>query len=339
MVKDDLIALAFQGSPSVSEHTGHTISISGVYYHVDERPSVILWGIQGAAPSLSVFAAEFEGAKERRYSSFNDGYLTTAHQHDYIELLYVVQGCFSQNIAGKDYRFYENDIVFINHGVLHGDYLRAQDACVLFLNIPDALFEQLFKNSDLQYKNFVANLLLEHRTDYSHIHGTLKHQNAAEGETYTASSLNEIVREILRSAPGSAYIIKGHLIRLISALVLEYKFDLLDYSRNDMRRLLYEEIVEDIRQNPATTTIEKLQNKYYFNRDFFNRLIKEQSGYTFRELRQSIRIEEAKRLLTQTDDRVEDIALAVGYENLGFFYRIFVAKCGKLPREYRLSER
>ena len=104
-----------------------------------------------------------------------------------------------------------------------------------------------------------------------------------------------------------------------------------------MRRVLYQNLVKDIQLDCRAITIDKLQNKYFFNRDYFNRLIKENSGYTFQQLRQNIRLEQAQKLLLETEMRIEDVALEVGYENLGFFYRLFSEKYGMKPREYRIK--
>jgi AraC-like DNA-binding protein len=208
------------------------------------------------------------------------------------------------------------------------------------LEIPDSLFIRLFQKSIYSpYKYFLADLLMEHRSDYTHLHGSLKPQVASVEETQSDISLAEIIREIVSPAPGSAQIINGHLIRLIYQLALEYRFDLAPYSQEDMRRLLFDEIKSDIQRDCCNITIEHLQDKYYYNRNYFNYLIKEQSGMTFQELRQTIRLEEAARLLLETDTNIDDIVRIVGYDNLGFFYRLFNARYGVTPRKYRLCNR
>ena len=46
-----------------------------------------------------------------------------------------------------------------------------------------------------------------------------------------------------------------------------------------------------------------------------------------------------ERLLLETDTNIDDIARMVGYENLGFFYRLFSSRYGASPRKYRLCNR
>ena len=321
-----------------SEQITAKASATGFYRHAEDSPSFVLWSSMGEI--LSVYHVVQNQQPEQTNIPFVSGKATGTHQHNDIEILYVIQGSFSQNIAGKNFHFQKNEVVLINQGIPHFDYLPSQDSCILFLSIPNTLFTQLFRNSTHSpYKNFIADLLVEHKSDYTHIHGTPKTQVRAGGDYQTEQALLEICREIANTQPGSTHIIRGNIIRLIYHLALEYLFDLPEYSQANMRKLLFDEIVMDIKKDCRDITIESLQKKYYFNRDYFNRLIKEFSGYTFRELRQNIRLEEAKRLLLKTDTRVDDVALAVGYENRGFFYRLFADKYGKTPREYRLSER
>ena len=50
---------------------------------------------------------------------------------------------------------------------------------------------------------------------------------------------------------------------------------------------------------------------------------------------QRTRIEEAKRLLETTDEPVDEISWAVGYEDPASFRRLFKRVAGMAPRAYR----
>ena len=245
-----------------------------VFLHIEDQMSFTLWEFEREKSEFSIYRFSQNKSPFSLHTTFSPGQPSALHQHDYIELMYVVQGEFSQNIAGKDFHFHRDDVVFVNHGIMHYDYLNGNGACVLFLDIPDSLFIRLFQNSvHSPYKNFVADLLMQHRSDYTHLYGSLKPQAASAGETQSGNSLAEIIWEIARPAPGSTHIINGHLIRLIYLLALEYRFDLAPYSQMDMRRLLFDEIKSDIQSDCCNITVEHLQDKYYYNRNYFNYLI------------------------------------------------------------------
>lgn len=67
----------------------------------------------------------------------------------------------------------------------------------------------------------------------------------------------------------------------------------------------------------------------------FQRNFKSRTGMKFIDYIQSVRIDEACRLLRTTDQTVADIASSVGYQDINFFNRLFRKKTGLSPREYR----
>ena len=54
---------------------------------------------------------------------------------------------------------------------------------------------------------------------------------------------------------------------------------------------------------------------------------------------QNLRIEEAKRLLESSDQPVDEICFAVGYEDASFFRRLFRRRTGVAPARYRRAFR
>ena len=72
---------------------------------------------------------------------------------------------------------------------------------------------------------------------------------------------------------------------------------------------------------------------------WLSREIKRKTGKNYTQLVQEKRMAQAAFLLKNTDRNVDDIASAVGYENMGYFHRIFKAAYGLSPRNYRLQIR
>ena len=69
-----------------------------------------------------------------------------------------------------------------------------------------------------------------------------------------------------------------------------------------------------------------------------SRIIKKETGHTFKELLQTKRLELACVLLEHSNAPIADIALSVGYDNTSFFHRIFRRIYGCSPREYRIQK-
>lgn len=82
-----------------------------------------------------------------------------------------------------------------------------------------------------------------------------------------------------------------------------------------------------------------VSNYISMNYSLFSLAFKQYTGVNFVNYLKDIRINEAKRLLRETDDRIIEISHKVGYENEKHFMKTFKALCGVSPSEYRKNNR
>jgi len=68
-------------------------------------------------------------------------------------------------------------------------------------------------------------------------------------------------------------------------------------------------------------------------------IFKDEYGVTLFEYMSSLRLEEAKRLLSDTQDEIIDIAYSVGFGGVSSFYRFFKNDAGLSPGAYRKEHR
>lgn len=69
----------------------------------------------------------------------------------------------------------------------------------------------------------------------------------------------------------------------------------------------------------------------------FSRVFKQLTGMNVTDYVNVKRLVRAKELLLSTDDNVETIALACGFQGMGHFYQTFKKLTGLTPRAYRLQ--
>jgi len=79
----------------------------------------------------------------------------------------------------------------------------------------------------------------------------------------------------------------------------------------------------------------QVPDSVYLSPFYFSRIFKQVTGYTFGEYVTRVRLEEAKRLLRETDLPIAEVARRVGYQNPGYFSGIFRRHLGISPSEYR----
>lgn len=86
-------------------------------------------------------------------------------------------------------------------------------------------------------------------------------------------------------------------------------------------------------------TIEKMATELRTNRFTLSRIFNEQLHISFPQYINSLRVENAKKLLSLTNERIIDISMECGYDNLRTFNRVFHQSTGLSPRQYRFDHR
>lgn len=82
-------------------------------------------------------------------------------------------------------------------------------------------------------------------------------------------------------------------------------------------------------------TLEEVASHVHLSPSYFSALFKQTTGVTFKERLNTIRIEESKRLLSNTDYTIIGIATAVGFESQGYFSKVFKKQTGMTPKQFR----
>lgn len=98
-------------------------------------------------------------------------------------------------------------------------------------------------------------------------------------------------------------------------------------------------IINYIRKNYAQNlTVPQIANMHYMSESALYGLFKKYCGTTPIAYINNCRLAEASRLLTRGNMSVSEIAKCVGFEDFGYFCRIFKRKYTQTPTEYRKSK-
>ncbi|MFY0758775.1 response regulator transcription factor [Metabacillus dongyingensis] len=79
----------------------------------------------------------------------------------------------------------------------------------------------------------------------------------------------------------------------------------------------------------------EVANEIHITPNYFSMIFKKEFGQSFNEYLNELRIEKAKRLLTETSDRIFEIAEEVGYKEYKYFVQVFRKNTGMSPTVYR----
>lgn len=83
-------------------------------------------------------------------------------------------------------------------------------------------------------------------------------------------------------------------------------------------------------------SLEQLAEMVYLSPAYLSRVFKKETGSTFNDYLNNVRIGKAKSLLQHKDLRVTDVANAVGFDDQSYFTKVFRRVAGTTPLKYRL---
>lgn len=266
-------------------------------------------------------------------TTFQSGRKTQYHTHDYIELAYIVEGEFMQRIMGQDVLFKKGELCLIDKNCPHQDFLLNQNSIVLFVGLANEFFDEVMVENIGEEKllNFLRVALMKQKDIRQYLHFTGK---GPEGQ-HLEELLLRLLLEMEQSDTAVKYISKGLIIRILNYISTYYDFELSNEQKKKRNWLIYEEMIRYIEENYSWITIKDLVLRFHFNEDYYNRILKKRTGMTYLKYVQEIRLKNAYRLIKTTDSTVDEIASIVGYQNKGYFYKIFINKYGITPAKLR----
>ena len=89
--------------------------------------------------------------------------------------------------------------------------------------------------------------------------------------------------------------------------------------------------------NYASGSLSEAAEQLHYDIAWLSREVKRKTGKTYTQIVQEKRLAQAAFLLRNSDRKISDISIAVGYENISYFHRLFFACFGCSPRSYRLA--
>ncbi len=259
------------------------------------------------------------------------------HGHDFVELTYVVRGDASHVFEGTAYQLCAGDVLIINPGEVH-TYSVEQSRQIEIINclfeprfIPDALLKELdiFQSMDFFYIQPFLNSSMRfyHRL------------NLRGAEALRVSTLLEnMIVETCYKQPGYMTLIKLQMIELLVSLSRYYSMMRVTQSflQHSDAELVTMRICGYLERNyHQKITLPDLSSIFGISVRQLNRIFRHSTGCTVIEKLHEIRIERAKVLLRETNEKVLSIATLVGYDDPAFFTRLFTRLVGCAPGRYR----
>ncbi len=253
------------------------------------------------------------------------------HRHNYIEIIYMYHGSTTHILGnGESVVLEQGDLLFLNQNAEHEILpARYNDIAINFIVLPE-FFDTAFKmmEDESLLRDFLVDILTT-KSDrsiylYFQARDELPIQNLMENMMWSIVHKQENRRNIEQITMGLLFL---HLVNLNDKI----KYG----SSNPYEQQSVAQILSYIETNYRTATLEELCSMLHQTPSALSKFIKKNTGYNFKELLQTKRLQQGAFLLSTTRLSITDIISAVGYDNTSYFYRVFQEKYGKTPKEYR----
>ncbi|MCT8137106.1 response regulator transcription factor [Anaerobacillus sp. CMMVII] len=203
-----------------------------------------------------------------------------------------------------------------------------------------SLMEMIEENNVAGIKKIVEDIFLEFQTKRFAprsvktsinrcIHGMIQTINNMEGDEKNISTLQSMI------SWGERNLTLKELIETFTTFILECSAIIQNLRKDNMKGDIYKiktYIENNYHQN---ISLKSIANKYYMNPVYMGQLFKKTFGVYFKEFLLKIRIDEAKKLLRQTDMRVYEVADKIGFGSTDYFVTQFEKINKMTPTEYR----
>lgn len=253
------------------------------------------------------------------------------HRHNYIEIIYMCSGETTHIINGNTtITLQTGELLFLNQNVTQ-EILPAgeNDIAVNFMVLPE-FFDKVVTMIEEEnvLRDFLIGSLKQDKSlvDFLHCQVTdiLPIQNLIENMIWSIVNKQPNNRNINQTTMGLLFL---QLINYTETM-----------NQNDPRphdQSIILSVMRYIEDTYKTGTLEEISGILKQPDYYISKMLKFHTGYTFKNLLQTKRLNQSAFLLSTTTLTIEDIIDVVGYNNSSYFHRIFRERFGMTPKTYR----
>lgn len=253
------------------------------------------------------------------------------HTHNYIEVIYMCSGSTRHIVNGEEVVLRQGELLFLNQKVTQEIYPAGEnDIAVNFIILPE-FFDyglKMMETEENLLRDFIIDCLRGENGTNGYLHfkvaDILPVQNLVENLIWTIMHRQPNKRSINQATMGLLF------LQLMNCM------DKLETDEGSGRQKLIITVLSYIESHYRDGELSELAESLHYDVYWLSKEIKKRTGKTYTELLQAKRLGQAAYLLGTTSMSVMEVALAVGYDNISYFHRIFQKKYGCTPRAYRL---
>ncbi len=265
---------------------------------------------------------------------FDTNWSMEYNRHDHFEMVYVKKGEGVFEVSGQPVPIGANDILIIKPNQMHKLTVKSEAGCqfiVLRFKFEGRFNHEYSEVSLEDFLNFVRG-----KESGSYIALKVNQKNEI------INLLNKIVKEKATVEIGSDFLSYLLILELFVHLSRVLKMEWENSIKGESPKLkeLIRIAVEFIYNNfEREISVQDIANYVFLSTGYFTRAFKEETGISPINYLRKVRIDRALELLVETDLKVGEIALNVGFTNQQRFNEVFKKHLKTTPLQYRKSKK
>jgi len=251
-----------------------------------------------------------------------------SHDHRFFELAYVTGGSADHTLNESHGRLKAGDYFIMDYGSVHR-YENCRDFTLInCLFLPEVIDETLRDCHSLDAL-LQGCLIRYYRMTLGEVWADrIFHDEDGRIGHLLAGMVEEYEKKLL----GSAEIFR---CRLTEILILTLRM-LVQPKKQYPESTVMTELIRYVDAGyKEKLTLQDFCKRQHYSLSYVSRRFRQETGMTFREYLQKVRMEKCCELLAGSDMPVSEAAAAVGYEDMQFFHEVFRKYLHMTPKEYR----
>ena len=282
---------------------------------------------------------EFDELKESFY--FQDREDVTVHRHDrytppflhtheFIEVIYVINGTCLHRVSEETFRMSAGDLCILAPSAKHGISAFSDEDIIFNILLRKSTFEEAFFD------------LLSDENIISDFFSRMLYHSQSRPYLYFQTEDDREIRELSLRILEETQADRKYKNRLLSLKIREFFVLLLRNHETDVVSPKADAadktsvaILHYIQTHYQTVTLSELSGLFHYSERQIQRIVADATGRSFKENIQTLKVQEAKRILRNPGLTIADAAERLGYSDTASFRRAFKKYAGVLPGEYR----
>lgn len=248
-------------------------------------------------------------------------YNTPLHWHKEMEILYILNGRAEVRMEGRSYEVRPLDLIVIDASVIHDVIYSLPQTMGICIHISKAFMKHYLPDLELMRMVCVPGM-------------------AEKAEPYMklCKCLKDLTVLYFRQKTSYPFSSAALVFQILSVLVEDFCQQISNEVRisgrenlSRMEQIFY--YVEKNYHNPIT--LQEAADVLGLNKEYFCRFFKQNTGMTFLQYVNQVRLGHIYQDLLHTQKSIEEAAESNGMYNTKLFYRLFKERYGCTPRELR----